>query len=113
MSPSGTWVEPLKAICSMKWARPRSLSFSAIDPNSNRRRTDAVPFGVAFRMIAYFMPFGSVPYLIDGSGVTSVSETPQPLVAGLAADAVAESAGALPATMAMAMAALLTRERND
>src|SRR5690242_13897700 len=112
MSPSGTWVVPLKAICSMKWARPRSLSLSPIEPNSKRRRTDAVPLGVALCMMAYFMPLGSVPYLIDGSGVTSVSLTPQPFAAGFAAGAVAASAGALPAMIAMAMAALLTRERN-
>ena len=71
-----------------------------------------MPFGVALRMIAYFMPLGSIPYLIEGSGVTSVSGMPQPLTAGFAAGALAASAGALPATMAMAMAALLTRERN-
>ena len=103
---------PLNAICSMKWARPRSFSFSPIEPNAKRRRTEAVPLGVALRMIAYFMPLGRVPYLIAGSGVTSVSWMPQPLTAGFAA-AVAASAGALPATMAMAMAALLTREKSD
>ena len=112
MSPSGTWVVPLNAICSMKWARPRSLSASAIEPKPNRSRTDAVPFGVALRMIAYFMPLGRTPYLIVGSGVTSVRWTPQPLTAALVAGAVAARAGALPATMAMAMAALLTRENS-
>ena len=70
-----------------------------------------MPLGVALCMIAYFMPLGSVPYRIDGSGVTSVSLMPQPLTRPR--QALAASAGALPATMAMAMAALLTREKSD
>ena len=75
-------------------------------------RTDAVPLGVALCMIAYFIPFGRMPYLIEGSGTTSVSGTPQPLTAGFATSAATASAGALLAMMEMAMAALLTRETN-
>jgi hypothetical protein len=58
------------------------------------------------------MPLGRVPYRIAGSGVTSVRGIPQPLAEALAEGAVAATAGTVPATMAIAMAALLTRENN-
>ena len=61
ISPSGTLVEPLNAMCSMKWASPRSSSPSAAEPKSKPRRTEAESLGVVFLSTAYFMPLGSVP----------------------------------------------------
>ncbi|MNH98892.1 hypothetical protein D3C73_516440 [compost metagenome] len=49
---SGTLVVPLKAMCSMKWARPNWSSFSIREPAAIRRRSDAWPGGVAFFMMA-------------------------------------------------------------
>ena len=48
ISPSGTFFDPLNAMCSMKCARPRWYSCSINDPASIRMKTLAVPGGVAF-----------------------------------------------------------------
>ncbi len=40
---------PLKAMCSVKWAKPRSVSRSSSEPVATSIRTCAVPAGVALR----------------------------------------------------------------
>jgi hypothetical protein len=68
-------------------------------------------------MMAYFMPFGSVPYFTAGSGVTSVRGTPQPLTFAALAVAAGAAAGAAKAGAAEvarenATAMALAREKR-
>jgi hypothetical protein len=71
-SPSGTYSDPRNERCSMKCAKPRSLSVSFSDPASIRTRTETWPGGTPFLRTANRMPFGNVPNFHSGSRVRSL-----------------------------------------
>src|SRR5690606_8784766 len=114
ISPSGTWVDPLNAICSRKWASPRWSSASAKLPTSKRRRITTLSFGVVLRSSAYFIPFGSTPKTMFGSTAMSLAAKFHARAASVCGLTAAEAAGGAPSARAKVGGARATsRRRGD
>jgi hypothetical protein len=71
-SPGGKCSDPLKSMCSRKWANPCCSSVSFRDPDKTTRCMLTRSLGSRFSRSTYLKPFFSLPKIRFGSGRRSL-----------------------------------------